>query len=812
MRLVHALPLLSFSACVMFVGLWSHATAQPPVAPPPPSGAPAAPSATEHSEPAPFRDGLEGTDTRPTPPRARVSFNLEDADLPDLVRVVARMTGKRFILPTKAQTIRASVVSPTDVSAAEAYEAFLSILSLNGLSVRPSGAYYEIVPTEGAEGRRFPMGDDGDPVPASDRFVTRLQPLEHVDAADAAALLEHFRSPEGAVTAYAPTNSLFLTDTANNVRRMLAILAEVDVPRTGDQLWIEPIHYAVASDLVEILSEMFPTDEGDGASPSSSGPPHGGKAPVTREGGAAQAGAGAHSPVHVGNLLADERTNVVIIQATERAYLRVMEAIRALDVPVDGDGSVHVYELQYADADNVAEVLSSLVEGGGGGGEHGGAHPPEAGAGITRGEVGIQAFADTNSLLVTASQSDYASLRRVLEELDVAPRQVFIEAVIMELTVQHQGRMGLSYHGGIEGPDTSEGSGFSVLGFGAASSLGIGTSAMLTGDTLTGAAIGVRGPTITTNGLSIPSFGVMLTALATTSDVDVLSTPHLLAMDNVEAEITVGLNIPLQQNGLGSLGSLAGLASSLTGQTATSQSSSALGSLAGLASGSSALGASGGRQNVGTTLRVTPHVNDEGEIRLEIEEEISEAQPAQGSLGVVPIAQRMAKTQVLVRDQETVVIGGLMRDRVATSEEKIPILGDIPILGALFRRETRTTEKTNLLMFLTPYIIRSPEDLRSIFERRMRERQEFLERNFVFGDHDYEPVLDFSRTRGLVQEIFGELDRIDEERAIAEELAEEPPPDHRARAPLGEAEPFEPPEGMLVIRPDDPAELDLPQR
>ncbi len=810
MRLVHALPLLSFSACLMIVGLWSNATAQPPITPPPPSGVPAAePAPSEPAAPPPFRDGLEGTDTRPTPPRARVSFNLEDADLPDLVRVVARMTGKRFILPTKAQTLRASVVSPTDVSAAEAYDAFLSILSLNGLSVRPSGAYYEIVVTEGAEGRGFPTGREGDPLPAGDRFVMRIHPLENVDAADAAALLEHFRSPEGAVTAYAPTNTLFLTDTANNVRRMLAILEEVDVPRTGDQLWIEPIHYAVASDLVEILGEMFPTED-EAPSASASGAPHGGKAPVTREGDAAgRSGAGA--TVHVGNLLADERTNVVIIQANERAYLRVIEAIRALDVPVDGDGSVHVYELQYADADNVAEVLSSLVDGGGG--EHGGAHAsPEGGAGITHGEVGIQAFADTNSLLVTASQSDYASLRRVLEELDVAPRQVFIEAVIMELTVQHQGRMGLSYHGGIEGPDTSGGDGFSVLGFGAASSLGIGTSAMVTGDTLTGAAIGVRGPSITTNGLSIPSFGVMLTALATTSDVDVLSTPYLLAMDNVEAEITVGLNIPLQQNGLGSLGSLAGLASSLSGQTSTTQSASALSSLAGIAGGASGLGGSGGRQNVGTTLRVTPHVNDEGEIRLEIEEEISEPQPAQGSLGVVPIAQRMAKTQVLVRDQETVVIGGLMRDRVATSEEKIPILGDIPILGALFRRETRTTEKTNLLMFLTPYIIRSPDDLRSIFERRMRERQEFLERNFVFGDHDYEPVLDFSRTRGLVQEIFVELDRIDEERAIAEELAEEPPPEHHARAPLGEAEPFVPPEGMLVIRPDDPDEPEAPQR
>lgn len=834
MKLKVAIPILLTSASVMISGLASYALstaqAQPPIVLPPPTP-PGGTGGGDTTKVSPFRTGLEDTDTTTTPPGARVSFNLEDADLPDLVRIVARITGKRFILPSKARSIKATVYSPTDVTAAEAYQAFLSILDLNGLTLEPSGRYYKIVETSGSEAHVLPMYEDGQTMPADDRYVTRMHRLEHVSAEDVATLLGHFKSAEGAVTAYAPTNTLIITDTAANVRRMLTIVSQVDIARTGEQIWIEPVHYAVAADLVEVLTEMFPPESAEGGSSGGTKgtprvAPRPGKAPVTREGDAAASEGGGStvgsSPggeVRVGNILADERTNSIIIIATERAYLQIMEAIRILDVPVDDEGSVHVYELQYADAENMAEVLSSLVGGGGGGASSATKSADGGGAGsITGGDVGIQAYKETNSLIITASQADYAALRRVLEELDIPPRQVFIECVIMELQVQRTGRLGFNFHGGLQDPSFPEGQGFSVLGFGAGTSLGIGTPAMLAGDTLTGLALGVRGPTITpVPGLSIPSFGAILTAIATSSDVDVLATPHLLAMDNIEAEITVGSNIPLQQNGigglggLGALGALGGLAGGLGGAAGAQSGLGALGALGGLAGGLGGAGGTGGvggfgggggRQNVGTTIRITPHINDAGEIRLEIEEEISEAGAPQGSLGVVPIQQRVAKTQVLVRDQQTVVIGGLMRDRVATTEDKIPILGDIPIIGALFRRESRTTEKTNLLLFLTPYIIRSAEDLRSIFERKMRERQEFLDRYFVFGDHDYEPVLDFSRTRGLVLEIFNELNAIDEERELAEQLAEQPPPDHHARAPLGEASPYDPSEGDLVISPD----------
>lgn len=849
MRTRLALPILLTSASIMMSGLGlaiseqarAQDTPQPPVtrprirAPQPPPEAGGTPEAGGGgTKVAPFRTGLEESDVGPTPPGARVSFNLEDADLPDLVRLIARITGKRFILPSKARSIKATIYSPTDVTAAEAYQAFLTILSMNGMTIAPSGRYLKIIESSEARSSEDPA-TPGETTPRDDRFVTRMVRVANVSAEDVATLLNNFKTEAGTITTYAPTNTLIITDTGANIQRMLQILAEVDIPRTGEQIWIEPVHYASAEEMAETLQEIFPTEGGGGggagggaAAPAArTGSRAAGKAPVTREAAeSAAAAAGAigsrgTGELHVTSIIPDERSNQLILVATERAYLRILEVMRILDQPVDGEGGIHIYRLQYADAENMAETLQSLIEGGGGGGGGGGeggtkaparaaAATAAAGAvaGTLQGEIGIQAYKETNSLLITASLQDYASIRRVLDRLDIPPRQVFIEAVVMELSVSRTSKLGLSYHGGMAEPTIDGNQSLSVLGFGAAQSIGFPASA-IAGDTLTGLALGVRGPALEVPGigLSVPSFGVVLSALATAADVDVLATPHLIAMDNIEAEINVGSNIPLQTSsgsllggGAGGLGSLAGLtgATGLTGQTGAA----GLAGLAGLAGGLG--GGLGGvqRQSVGTIIRVTPHINDAGEIRLEIEEEISEAGEAlPGNLGAIPIQQRIAKTQVLVRDQQTVVIGGLMRDRISTSETKVPILGDIPIIGALFRTTSRTSQKTNLLLFLTPYVIRTPDDLRSIFERKMRERQEFIDRYFVFGDHDYRPPLDYSRTRGLLGEIFVELDALDEERRLLEELAATPTPEHHYRPPLGEAA-VSGDAGEIVIEPE----------
>ena len=819
MRLKYALPLLSSAAAFMVVGL-SLASAQPPrvqVRPPgsPPQPAePTTPSGTDQ-----FQTGIE---YEPIPPSTRVTFNLEDADLPDLVRLISSITGKRFILPGKTRSIKATVYAPTKVTVREAYNAFLSILEVNGMTVVPAGRYLKIQESANIENQPVSLYTGGSATPTDDRYVTRLHRMTNISADDASQLLGRFKSPAGSVTAYAPTNTLILTDTGRQIRRMLRILESIDVPRTGEQVWIEPIHYADASEIAEKLKEIFPDTGGGGGSDggAAAAPARRAATRAAARANSAQAAAGSTpatvgsaAPARITSIIPEERTNSLIILATERAYLRILEMIRYLDVPLEGEGRIHVHYVQNGDAEDIANTLSSLIGGGSGGGAtagaggaarrspSGAASPAAAAAAgdLFEGEIRVTTHEPTNALVITSSLHDYAALRRVIDKLDRPRRQVFIEAVVMELQVDRSSSLGLSFHGGL--PDTGAEGALTLFGSGASNSLGFPASAELTG-----LAVGVRGPEIEGStqsiGVSVPAFGVVLNALATSGDANVLSTPHLIAMDNVQAEINVGQNVPLQTSGLapGALGGLGGLAG-LAGQGQAG----GLGALGGLAGG---LGGGFGvpRQDVGTIIRITPHINEHDEVRLEIEEEISEVGAAQGDLGVVPINRRTAKTEVMVRDQQTVVIGGLMRESVSRSETKIPILGDIPLLGALFRRQSTTRQKNNLLLFLTPYIIRDMRDLRAIYERKMRERQEFLDRYFVFGDHGYEPPVDYSRTRGLLLEMFNEMAELEAEAALAEALRSQPPPEHVPRPAVGtiEREPGEPgEEGDMIIGPDD---------
>ncbi|MGH7283591.1 MAG: type II secretion system protein GspD, partial [Polyangiaceae bacterium] len=397
-------------------------------------------------------------------------------------------------------------------------------------------------------------------------------------------------------------------------------------------------------------------------------------------------------------------------------------------------------------------------------------------AGIFEGGVKVSADKATNSLVITSSLRDYAALRAVVDRLDMARRQVFIEAVIMDLNITRSDQLGMNFHAG----DTFGSSNGDGLVYGGLNPLK--TILLPDPTSLQGMALGVRGPGIPGSenllgtGLSIPAFGVLVNALASSGDADVLSTPHILATDNIVAEINVGENIPLQTNGgFPSLGGIPGAGG------ATAGAAGALGALGGLGG----FGGAGARQDVGTKINITPHLNDSNEVRLELKEEISEAQAPQGQLGVVPITKRTATTQLTVSDQQTVVIGGLMRNRVTHSQDKIPVLGDIPVLGALFRSTHNDMQKTNLILILTPYIIREQADLRTIFERKMQERQEFLDRYFVFSeDQQYNPPKDYSRTNGLVEVIRQAYLDADEKRRLDELTGPRPMLGHDPTEPI----------------------------
>ncbi len=323
--------------------------------------------------------------------------------------------------------------------------------------------------------------------------------------------------------------------------------------------------------------------------------------------------------------------------------------------------------------------------------------------------------------------------------------------MIMDVSIQRLNDFGIAYHAGAPTPQFPGGLGQGVVFGGNNITNSISPTAMLGSDpnALSALAVGVQGPPIPNSqnifgtGLSIPALGVVLHAMAQDGDNNVLATPHILALDNQDATISIGQNIPLQQNVGGGLGALA------------SQAGGAAGALGGgLGLGLLGGGFSAPRQDIGTKIKIKPHVNDSDQIRLELSEEVSDAGAPQGALGAIPINKRTAETQLVVRDQQTVVIGGLVRDAVTNGETKIPILGDIPVLGYLFKQKQTTKTKSNLLLLLTPYVIRSPEDLRAIFERKMQERQEFIDRYFVFNEGaTWTPPKDFRHANGLLEDI-----------------------------------------------------------
>jgi general secretion pathway protein D len=713
---------------------------------------PGAPDAAATADTQGLTQFESGVEFKPRPGGDKVAFSLEDADLPELVRVIGELTGKRFIFGGKVHNIKATVFSPQKITVAEAYQAFLSILDANGLTLVPHGRFYKIVDSPDAK-MGAPVYVAGQAATGEDRFITRIHRVRNASAEDVGNVLNKFKSKDGDITVYAPSNLLIITDTGTNIQRMMRILEDVDVGGVGDQIWIEPIHYGIASDVSARLNEVFDLKGGAPAKGEKGAPPS--------------------TDVHVSKIIADDRSNSIVIIATERAYLRILEFIKRLDVPHSGEGEIHVLPLQHADAIELAKTLNEIVTGAQAAG--GGSQPKPGTMALTIFESGVKVSADkaTNSVVVTSSLRDFANLRTVIDRLDQARRQVFIEAVIMDLTIDRERQVGMAFHAG----DLTSNQTLLYGGLNPFRSIALPSP---TDTSLNAFALGIRGPalsgtdTLLGTGFSIPAFGILLNAMASTNDADILSTPHILATDNIPAEISVGQNIPLQTNvgGLGALGALAGAGAA----------GGAAGALGGLGSFGTAP-----RQDIGTKIKITPHLNDSDEVRLEVQEEISDLTGQQpiGSLGAVPFSKRTAQTQLVVKDQQTVVIGGLVRNRIARTDTKIPLLGDIPVLGALFRSSSSSLQKSNLILVLTPYIIREQADLRTVFERKLQERQEFLDHYFVFADEQqYEPPKDYSRTSGLLEDIRQSYMAVDEQRHLDELTRPREMKTHEPGAPL----------------------------
>lgn len=699
------------------------------------------------------------------PANKRVVVSLKpDSELADLIGWIKTISCRPFIIPNSIRQSKVTVIVPEAITAGEAYRIFLSALESMGLTVQPDGKVLKIIESNRARESSIPVISPGNEPPLTEQYVTKMLRLNHVYPDEIVQVLNRLKGRDGDITPYAPTNMLVITDLASNIRRMEEVVRSLDVPMGGEKIWIIRLRNVAAGEVAQMLQQVLGVGKGGGSGsagaqgqarrpPVSVTPPTSGTDVATT----APSSEGGGGNLSISQIVPDDRTNTLILVATERAYQQVLALIKRLETQ-GGEGGgdrVHVYALENANAEDLAAVLQGLgVSVSAGGGRRSGSSPGRGGnapapvasggqgggsAGLFQEEVKVTADKSTNSLVILAGGKDFLTLKDVIRRLDIPRRQVFIEATVMEVNISKQLDLGLSYHGGLPvgngdsqtlilgglsgGPNKL--SSLNPLGIAALSGLAAGAiGPLFSGTTVLGQA-----------GQSIPSFGVLLQALQTNTDVNTLQVPNILTTDNEKATIQVGQNLPFKVGGFG----LPGIGGGAAG-------GGGLGALA--------IGSNFQRQDVALKLEITPHVNASDFVRLEIDNEISDVAGTDPEGGGPITNKRVIKTVAVVRDQQPVVLGGILKDSINESVSKIPLLGDIPILGYLFKIKRRATQKQMLIVVLTPYVINDPSDLRRVFERKMKERREFIETYSVFrNEQDFDKVVDYSRKRGALEEI-----------------------------------------------------------
>ena len=607
-------------------------------------------------------------------------FDFPNVELSVLIKFIAEKTGKNFIYDDQVRG-RVTIVSPNRVSIDEAYRTFESVLRVKGFTtVETPGGILKVIPMRDAKQTNIDTRSKERGVPQSDRFITRLIPLAYIDAPAIADTLRPLVSNDAALIAYPPTNTLILIDSASNIRRILSIIDEIDVEVYREELAVIRLRHANAANLATRLGEIF---GGVGNAPP-------GQLPLSAT----------RSQVRI---LTDERTNALIALASRSDLDQLRDMVRQLDVPISGAGSIHVYYLKHADAEELVDTLNNLISGGGAGGAATPQQLQAAALDLASGVTSLTSDPATNALVIQASPGGFEVLSRVIERLDIARRQVLVEALILEVDVTDSVRLGFQGALRIINGDTD---------------LAFQTLTSFAGATAVGGLItnpGENPPQIVGNAIRDQTAGGtqsgtliqgIIAASHTDNSINILSAPHILTSDNEEAEIVVGDNIPIIRGQR---------VQAATGVQDSNQLATAV---------------NVERQDIGVTLRVTPQISEGETLRLELYQEISDinsglvvGDPNQVGVG---LSNRRIDNTVVVNGGDTVVIGGLISDNYTDTVTKVPLLGDIPWLGHLFKSTNRRLRKLNLLIFLTPHIVRNPLDLE---RQSIRKREEFRKRS-----------------------------------------------------------------------------------
>ena len=615
------------------------------------------------------------------------TVNLKDTDIQEFIKFVADVTGSTIVIDPAVKG-KVKVLSSKPVSKAELYDLFLSILDVHGYTAVRSGQVIRVIPNKDA--RSAPVAvDDATTQLVNDEYVTQVVRLENVSAAKLIPVLRPLVPQQAHMAAYAPSNAIIISDIRSNINRILDIIDRMD--RSAVQTTeVVRLKYGVAEDIVAMLQKLEKSkgDTGD-----------------------------ADEEVL---LVADKRTNSVVVTADELNGQRIKELIRYLDTPLEQSGNVRVVYLEYANAAEVAEVLTRVMQN------------------ITRldneGQKArgsnststIEADEGTNSLIITADADEMAALEAVIARLDIRRAQVLVEAIIVEMEITEGQELGLQWlfanDSGLFGSNVSTSSAQQARNAAIA-------GAILPDDPasndigvrdLAGALSQVPG---TTFGWGVVddnlSMAVILNALESQGNANILSTPSLLTLDNEEAYITVGQQVPFVTGSYTNTGVGTG---AVQNPFQTIQ-----------------------RQNVGITLTVTPQINEGDSVVLDITQEVSSISQQLLVASDVITNERKIETKVLAKDGDIVVLGGLVKDDVQDSQQGVPLLQDIPLLGRLFRNDVVSVTKSNLLVFIRPTIVRDDADLAGATAEKYRfirdQQMERRQRGLMFLDDGNLPVI-----------------------------------------------------------------------
>jgi general secretion pathway protein D len=605
------------------------------------------------------------------PEPGKFTIHFDNVELPTFIKFISKVTGRKFVFSDRISGT-VTVISPVPVTESEAFTMFESVLAVRGLTMIEDGVVTRIVPLKEAL-------TSGGGIGAGGGFATRLFPLDHVNADDIAHVLEPLVSKEGSLVPYSATNTIIVSDAPQNLMRVGQVVNALDIPSHEEAVEVIQLKHADAAILAAQLTDILT----DTSKPQR----------ASREKGAPARG----ERDQRFKIVPDERTNSLIVVADPADERRIRALAQGLDTAIEpGEQRIHVYYARYADAVDLVDVLGDMLTGQ--------RRTPTAKAidarttntagaaaastGHTASAVGpdvsISADPATNSVIIDASLQDYTMILHLLESLDIQRPQVFVEAIVAEVSMVRSRELGFEFQGA---GDIGAGT---VIGRTALASLNplLADPTALTG--LIAAAISDKTIELP-DGTEVPAQVALFRALATDRDINVLSAPTLLTLDNQEARIVVGENVPFVTS--------QGVALATANNVFTTVE----------------------RRDVGIKLTITPQVSEGDVVILDVAEEVSalveNALLDANTVGPTTTI-RSAETTVSVQDGRTAVIGGLISNALTRRASKVPLLGDIPILGRLFRSDAHSDEKVNLIVFLTPHVIRNSDDLSRVSDDR----------------------------------------------------------------------------------------------